>query len=977
MTSSFGIDCAKFKGNKAPIVTLDLLTSEGMRLLWHYLANDRVIGVWMAPPCGTASKAREIDNGGPPPLRSDLQADGLDNLSPQDQERVSKANTLYLITTQVADYCFDTGLFFFIENPFSSIYWKTSFFRSMKRLDEVIFQSHVACAYGSMRPKRTLLASNVQEVTMICHKCPGNHRHLKWGQVTVNGRKVFATSTEKHYPAGLCAFVSKVVLQICENHKLVLPMDSLQTVRADFDRILAIARAQTSQFTRSKLPPLLSEYSNILKVVHQECNIKEKAVLQSDLRVKTPMSTFIVIPKHSKLLTKLPFESGGKDEEGNFLFAMFSWGVQWSCEAFIDAAVNLGHPKSFLKALPCELERVVESLTTLCDYDLVTHRSNWLKRWTKRASDLSMDEVALQKQLDIKAREVVKGKRILLFEEMLRESQYYDMDVINILKEGVPMVGAVKESGHFARTFKPALITVELLEEKSLDINRAILAATTSSGNDECDRYVYDETVKEVSRGWLEGPIERDSVPKGSSISRRFGIWQKDRYRCIDDYSASLVNSSCSVYETPFLHTIDMSCALLDCWMKEMAAKGRQQSLLGRSFDLKAAYRQLFIAESHRRYAFVSVYNPDSGRVEIFKGVALPFGSVQSVYNFLRISHAIWFVGATQLLLPWTFFYDDFLCYSSSSLAPLTESCVSLFFNLIGWRIATEGSKAESFCESFKCLGVMFDLRESLQTKVYISNTEGRREEITREISAVLENGKLTKSMANKLRGRMQFAENQIFGRLNRRALKAVSEHAAVGNDEVTFETRLLLQDFLSSLNSGKPRTIDSRSSDTWFIFTDAFYGSDATPCAGLGGVLVSPGGEFIEYFSEEVCNELAVAMGHGHKGTIIFEAELLAVWIAMKFWSRVVKNAMLVFYVDNDALRGAYAASSTRAGFTGHVLEKLNLLEEQLQINVWVSRVPTFCNIADDPSRFKCEWLEMKQCKRIRECINMESLKF
>ena len=158
MTSSFGIDCAKFKGNKAPIVTLDLLTSEGRRLLWHYLENDRVIGVWMAPPCGTASRAREIDNGGPPPLRSDLLPDGLDNLSSQDQERVQKANCLYLLTTQVADYCFDNGLFFFIENPFSSIYWKTTFFRSMKRLDEVVFQSHVACAYGSMRPKRTMLA---------------------------------------------------------------------------------------------------------------------------------------------------------------------------------------------------------------------------------------------------------------------------------------------------------------------------------------------------------------------------------------------------------------------------------------------------------------------------------------------------------------------------------------------------------------------------------------------------------------------------------------------------------------------------------------------------------------------------------------------------------------------------------------------------------------------------------------------------
>ena len=615
-------------------MTLDLLTSEGRRLLWHYLENDRVIGVWLAPPCGTASKAREIDNGGPPPLRSDLQPDGLDGLCQQDWDRVQKANCLYHLTTLVADYCFDNGLFFFIENPLSSIYWKTSFFRSMRRLEDVIFRSHVACAYGSMMPKRTMLASNVQEVSMICHQCHGNHRHLKWGQITVNGRKIFATSTEKHYPNGLCAFVSKVVLQICENYKLVLPMDSLQTVRADFSRILAMARAQTSQFSKSKLPQLLSEYSEVKKVVHEHCIIKENAILQKDMQYKTPFNTSITIPKNSKLLSKLPFEHGGKDEQGNFLFSMCSWGIQWSCDEFIEAAVKLGHPKSFLKALPAELDHVVKSLTSLSDYELVAHRSNWLRKWTKRAGELNSNELEFQCNLDDKARQVVKGKRILLFEEMLRDSQYCDIQVVDILKSGVPMVGAVKESGHFSRTFKPALITVELLEEKASDINRATLAATCSSGSEECDKYVHEETVKEVEGGWLEGPIPIGSIPNGASISRRFGIWQKDRYRCIDDYSASLVNASCSVYETPFLHTIDMSCALLDCWMREMSSTGRQKPLVGRSFDLKAAYRQLFIAEGHRKHAFISVYNPDKSCVEIYRGVALPFGSVQSVYNF-------------------------------------------------------------------------------------------------------------------------------------------------------------------------------------------------------------------------------------------------------------------------------------------------------------------------------------------------------
>ena len=158
--------------------------------------------------------------------------------------------------------------------------------------------------------------------------------------------------------------------------------------------------------------------------------------------------------------------------------------------------------------------------------------------------------------------------------------------------------------------------------------------------------------------------------------------------------------------------------------------------------------------------------------------------------------------------------------------------------------------------------------------------------------------------------------------------------------------------------------------------YNDAFYESDSIPCSGLGGVLVSPTGELAEYFSEEVSCDVAAAMGHGQKGSIIFEAELLAAWIALKFWCHAVSNAMLVFYVDNDAVRGAFASSSTRSGFTGHLLEKLNILEERMQIKVWISRVPTFCNIADSPSRFDCKWLETKKCKRQRLFINLDSLR-
>ena len=974
MTSSFGIDCMKFKHPKSPIVVLDLLSPEGERLLWQYLANPRVIGVWLAPSCGTSSKAREIANGGPPPLRSDMEPDGLKFLSHANQERIDKANALYALTTCIIDFCCKEGLFFFLENPFSSVYWKTSAFRSIEQLDKLFFQCHVACAYGSKRPKKTMLVSNIPEVEMVCHPCPGNHQHLKWGQVTINNKQVFATSTEKHYPTGLCAYIAKVVLHVCESYKLQLPMDSLQTMHSDLTTILSMARAQTSQFSRTKLPQLVAEYKQIAKVVHTEPNIDVGKSCKSPMTVQMLNGAPFHIPQDARLLTKLHHEKGENMNDENFVCC--SWGVQWSEQEFIEAAVNLGHPKSFLKTLPNELEHVVEQISWLNDSDLMHLRISWLKKWIHRADAIKSLEVDLHKKFDSGAKKVIAGKRINLFREMLEDAGYHDLDVCNILLNGVPMVGEVQESGHFPKVFRPALISKTLLEERSEDINAAVLSKTRSSGDSECDEFVYTETLKEVERGWLEGPISAGSLEKGSSISRRFGLWQKTKYRCIDDFSGSLVNATCSISESPFLHTVDISCALLDRWMRNNVHNGVDVNIVGRSFDLKAAYRQLYIRPDHRKHAHISVFNPRTGRAEIFRGVALPFGSVQSVYNFLHMSHAIWFLGTTKMLLPWTFFYDDFLCFSKDSLAKHTEECVLLFFKLIGWRIAEEGAKAESFSSTFNCLGVTFDLAKSVAAQIYVANTAGRVDELSKEVNAILNTCQLKKSSANKLRGRMQFAENQIFGRLNRRCLKAIAEHATIGDDRISFQTTILLKEFLVSLSANRPRCVNARSCETWFIFTDAFYEQESNPCAGAGGVLISPNGRVLEFFSEALHEDLALSLGHRTKGAIIFESELLAVWVAVKAWCKFFANSLLVIYVDNDSVRGAYAASTYRAGAVGRLLERLNQTEENLQVDVWVARVPTKCNIADKPSRFETSELLDIGARQITFNLNLDALR-
>ena len=202
LSSSFGVD-RQIQRNGGKTLVADLTTSQGQALCNLWLSDPNLLGVFIAPPCGTCSRARGIPiflpGGfvipGPVPLRSDSCPNGLPGLRWIDRARVSSANKLYLFVTQIALQCIKRKLIVVIENPRNSLYWRTTFFKPLKNY--LRFIAHQACAYGSQRPKHTVLAHNSRRFDSINKSCPGvskTHIHKPWG-VLPNRR--FATAEEQ------------------------------------------------------------------------------------------------------------------------------------------------------------------------------------------------------------------------------------------------------------------------------------------------------------------------------------------------------------------------------------------------------------------------------------------------------------------------------------------------------------------------------------------------------------------------------------------------------------------------------------------------------------------------------------------------------------------------------------------------------------------------------------------------------------
>ena len=118
-----------------------------------------------------------------------------------------------------------------------------------------------------------------------------------------------------------------------------------------------------------------------------------------------------------------------------------------------------------------------------------------------------------------------------------------------------------------------------------------------------------------------------------------------------------------------------------------------QCDLVAKTYDLRSAYRQVPIKQSHLKYAYFSVYNHRKGCAEMYRMLTLPFGATHSVYSFLRLARMLYSIATRGLMLMTTNFYDDFILASPRSLTSSSACGMELVFMLTGWNFAREGKK--------------------------------------------------------------------------------------------------------------------------------------------------------------------------------------------------------------------------------------------------------------------------------------------
>ncbi len=260
--------------------------------------------------------------------------------------------------------CVRKGILATLENPNSSLFWLTSFYKRL--LEEFtpfsgIFQ---ACMYGSSRPKWTRSIASFREIQGLSMACDNSHPHAAWGKTFLpdTGLEVWATSLESCYPQKLCVAVVHVVLQVLHSQGLQLLPDSISAIAdSPLHRSQLTSVALNKQRISRKIPPLIPEFSRVQVMSISTDEVVPVSVLSKLQKAWNP-DPAVSLPVGSRLLRCTRKIMGVEDgvHEPECYVQELAFGIPWTVEDHISAAVQAKHPMDILEFLPKSLSGAVD-----------------------------------------------------------------------------------------------------------------------------------------------------------------------------------------------------------------------------------------------------------------------------------------------------------------------------------------------------------------------------------------------------------------------------------------------------------------------------------------------------------------------------------------------------------------------------------------------------------------------------------------
>ena len=884
------VDHSKNRPNQHhPVICIDLANDESVQqVLALFDDPGSILYVHTSFPFGTCLKTkptRRAQRLGPACpktiLRSDKFPEGVPGLQGISLSKVQIANKVYKHLVEIL-LLLPKATIITVESPTRSHLWNTKWLRRLISSLGLCAVDLQWCMWGGKRDSWSTVYFNNVAFQALRRVCDQQHAHLPWGSALSGHVLSFAGVHKADYPAEFCAAVTQVVCDTAKQRGIQLPSPA-----SNMSPPLAKRRAAEAgrQPRGNLLPPVIPEFSG-----------------QVTTRCIGP------VPDKPRQLTDAESKSYGLHYGGKILDIYkrgdssqtdLALGIFRSPDQFLLEAMKLRHPFDCRDTLSPAAFKAMAVTIRHSRQQLRDMRENVFRHYECRASALAPREQELHDAMDPSRGKLVADKKILLFAEMCKDAGVHDSGLVDILANGVSLVGTPTSTDQFEEEIRPQAISQVQLMKSSRWSRKKVLAQASRDSSPEIRQAIWEGALAEKDKGWLSGPFTEAQLTEMLGprfvASRRFGLSQVDKVRPIDDFSASLINSAYTSNYRLDLPGVDGVAIQARSFME--AASPHGISLQGRTLDLDSAYKQIMVAKSSLWASVIVVEDPD-GRPSLFISHVLPFGATSAVYAFCRLSKAIHLIGERLFHLVWTNYIDDYPQLDLKANGNDAQLAAERLFSLLGWKFSKKDSKRAPMSSVFNALGVTFDLSCSEKGQVVVRNKESRVLQTCEEIDAIMNSANMPPARATSLRGRLQFAETHTFNRILASNLRVFQSRACgkLPGSHLTPEIMV----------SNKPRTLRvDMATKRILLFTDAsLERDDAQGVIGMVAYVMS--GDEVEqkyYFSEEVPQGLMRAWQE-RTPKIIATLELFAAVVAMSLLAPRHPMTRVFCFVDNEAAR-------------------------------------------------------------------------
>jgi hypothetical protein len=879
-------------------------------LLMQLIKSHVIRGMHFGTPCTTYSRARRHD-GGPPPLRSSQHLAGLPGLSPSDQAKVQAGNLFMNLTVELANLVHNSGGWFTIENPASSLLWQCPEIAQLQKASSAVLLTLDMCMFGAGHKKPTSFLCSSEGFAALAKRCQGNHTHEELSGMVVDpvsGKKIWKTKLAQVYPQQLC-------------------QEYAQLAAAQLAQVSAGRSAEEAHRKRPLGAPVPWQPGRQL-----EAALAAKAAgVQLKRGAAPPMITVETYPEQA-----------------------------------VELVLNANHPLCCDLPMPPHLEyslQLMEDPKLLADW-----RAKRLSFWHAEAERLrpfSINEINSiedrylrrlyshgQEQLSSEA-SLGSFVHFALWRCMAASAKVQDQGYIDEMAHGFSVVGDIAKSSVWPPLERDMLLDPQRLEARAWEIRARVVAGVRSRGLEEHAMKVWEDTVDDVAAGYTAGPFfKEDEVTAfvGSSHwipTPRFPVAQRNKVRGVDGATSSSINQASRVVEKLQLTSTDFNVALIR--RLQQAAGG---PVGGWVLDEAKAYRQIGVAPQHRKFAVIVLLEPQSARLAFFVMIGHSFGWVSSVYNYNRRSRLLNEILMAEFALLANFFYDDKFGFEP---LPLVAQAHKIAQQVHSWLGVKFDQKKLQAGQQLEILGVGYDLQLGV-----LHIKDKRKVELSDEINQALRERKLSSGQAAKLKGKLMFAASQFWGRTGRAFLLALSERQYSRSERVALcrPLELALRQWLDILQEGRPRPLAApeEKSVQSAVFTDGWAPDPRTQEQGLprvGGVLFRAGCPTL-FFSEEVPPQVLRAWLP--RKTQIALVELLAVVCSLWAFTEELRGSRTVFLVDAEAVEAALVKGYSARSDMCELISVFWAAARHLDVLSYIDRVPTDANPADEPSRGNLE---------------------